>query len=72
MGTKILTSGDIEIGKDTFYCYKSRVFLDVNIDNILVPNKTLLGEKICKCLIGYLYDDYGIKSSRMRFPRMSV
>ena len=58
MGKGILTFDDIEIKKHKFYPYKSPIFLeDVDIDNILVSNNISSGEKNCKCLIGYLYDD---------------
>ena len=39
MGKEILTFGDIEIGKDKFYRYKSPIFLeDVDYHNVLVSN----------------------------------
>ena len=37
MGKEISTIGNIEIEKNTFYCYKSPIFLnDLDIDKVLV------------------------------------
>ena len=54
-----MTFGDTEIEKYEFYSY----FLEnVDIDNVLVSNKISFGEEDYKYFIGYLYDDYKIKS----------
>ena len=54
-----MTFGDTEIEKYKFYSY----FLEnVDIDNVLVSNKISFGEEDYKYFIGYLYDDYKIKS----------
>ena len=42
---------------------------DVDIDNLLVPNKISSGEKNYKYFIGYLYDDYKTKSLHMMLPK---
>ena len=55
MGKEILTLGDIYIGKNKFYRYKTPIFLkDVDIEKVLVSNKIFLGEKNYKYFIGYL------------------
>ena len=59
-GQELLTFSEIE--KDKFYCSESPVCLK-NVDiNALIPNKICSGEKNYKYFIGYLYDDYKIKS----------
>ena len=46
MGKEILTFGDIEIGKNKLYPCKSPIFKkDVDIEKVLVYNKTSFGEK---------------------------
>ena len=46
MGKEILMFGDIEIKKHKLYRYKSPIFLeDVDIDNVLVSNKSSPGKK---------------------------
>ena len=42
---------------------------DVDIDNLLVPNKISSGEKNYKYFIGYLYDDHKTKSLHMMLPK---
>ena len=52
MGKGILTFGDIEIEKSTFYRYKSPVPLrDVDIEKVLVSNKFLLVKKTINTLL---------------------
>ena len=72
MGKEILTFGDVGIEKHKFYRYKSPIFLDVDIDNILVSNKISSGEKNYKYFIGYLYDDYKMNSLHIMFPKTST
>ena len=73
MDKEIITFGDIEIGKHEFYRYKSPIFLeDVDINNILVSNKISSSEKSCEYFIGYLYDDYTIKSLHIMLPKVSA
>ena len=58
MGKEILTFGDIDIGKDKFYCPKSPIYLeDVYIEKELISNKISSDEKNYKYFIGYLYND---------------
>ena len=55
MGKEILTFGDIEIEKKTFYRHKTPIPLkDVDLQKVLVSNKNYFGEKNCKYFIGYL------------------
>ena len=72
MVTEMITFGDIEIEKHKFYCYKIPIFLDVDIKNVLVSNNISSGEKHYKYFIGYLYDDYVVKSLHIMLPRMST
>ena len=47
MGKKVLTFGNIKIGKDNFPAMKAVFFKeDVNIENVLVSNKISLGKKL--------------------------
>ena len=49
------------------YHYKSPIILeDVDFDNVNV-----ICEKIYKCFIGYLHDDYKIKLLHIMLPKMS-
>ena len=58
MDKEILTFGNIEIEKNTFYRYKSPIPLrDVDINKVLVFNKISFDEKNYKYFIGYLYND---------------
>ena len=58
MDKEILTFGNIEIEKNTFYRYKSPIPLrDVHINKVLVFNKISFDEKNYKYFIGYLYND---------------
>ena len=43
-------------------------FLDVDIKNVLVSNKTSSGEKNFKYFTDYLHDDYEIKPLYMMLP----
>ena len=65
MGKYILVFGNIEIQKEKFYCYKSRVFLeDVNIKKVLPSNKVSSDEKnfkYCYLVIDYLHNDHKVK-----------
>ena len=57
MGKGILTFGNTEIEKQEFTPTNNKLFLkDVDIDKILLSNKTSSGEKNYKCFIGYLDD----------------
>ena len=63
MDKEIIKFGDIEIEKHKFHCYENLIFLeDVDINNVLISNKISSGEKSYKYFIGYLDDDYKIKS----------
>ena len=58
MDKEILTFGNTEIEKNTFYRYKSPIPLrDVDINKVLVFNKISFDEKNYKYFIGYLYND---------------
>ena len=62
MVKEIITFGDIEIEKDTFYLNKTPVTLrNVDIEKVLVSNKISFGEKNYTCFIGYLYNDNKVK-----------
>ena len=53
MGKQIRTFGDIEIEKEFFPCHKAPIYLkDVDIEKVLVSNKTYFGEKSYKYFIG--------------------
>ena len=46
MSKEIITSGNTEIKKEKFHCYKNPIFLkDVYINNLLISNKTSSEEK---------------------------
>ena len=46
MGKKILMLGNIETGKNKFYCNKTSISLkDVNIEKVIASNKISFGEK---------------------------
>ena len=63
MGKEMLTLGDIEVEKDTFYCHKSLIFLEnVDIEKLLVSSKISSDEKSYKYFIGYMYNDYKVKT----------
>ena len=73
MRKEILTFGNIEIEKDTFYCHKSLIFLkDADIEKVLVLSKISSGEKNCTYLIGYLYGDYKVKPLHIMLPETSA
>ena len=61
--------GDIEIGKNKLYCYKSLLIRDVGIEKVLVSNKISFGKKNCKYFIDYLYNDHKVKSLHIIFPK---
>ena len=64
--------GDIEIEKNKFYRNKIPIFLkDVDIEKVLVSNKTSVGGKNYKYLIGYLYNDNKIKPLHIMLPKTS-
>ena len=53
MGKEILTFRDIEIEKNKFYHHKTPNFMgDVDIEKVLVSNKTSFGEKNYEYFIG--------------------
>ena len=69
MGKKTLTFSDIEIEKHKFYRCNSPIFLkDVSTKNVLVSKKISSGEKNCRYLICYLYDDYKNKPLHIILP----
>ena len=45
---------------------------DVDTEKVLVSNKIFLGEKNCKYLIGYLYDDNEVNYLHRMLPKMSA
>ena len=59
MGKQIWTFGAIEIEKkNVFPLHKAPTYLkDVDIEKVLVSNKTYFGEKSYKYFIGYFYND---------------
>ena len=58
----MLTFGDIEIEKNKFYRNKTSIFLkDVDIEGVLVSNRTSFGEKNYKFFIDYLYENHKVK-----------
>ena len=58
----MLAFGDIEIEKNEFYRNKTSIFLkDVDIERVLVSNKTSFGEKNYKFFIDYLYENHKVK-----------
>ena len=75
-GTEILALGNVKIEKDKLYCFKSTIFLeDVDIKNVLVPNKIYSGEKYYKILGDYFYDDCKVKlmfKKRAHMPKVIV
>ena len=47
MGKEILTSGDIEIEKNKFYCHKSSIFFEeIDTEKVLISNKISSDKKI--------------------------
>ena len=69
----MLTFGDIEIEKNKFYRNKTSIFLkDVDIERVLVSNKTSFGEKNYKFFIGYLYNDHKVKALHIILPKTSA
>ena len=73
MRKEILTFGNIEIEKDTFYRHKSLIFLkDADIEKVLVLSKISSGEKNYTYLIGYLYGDYKVKPLHTMLPETSA
>ena len=68
MGKEILTFGNAEIEKNTFYCYESLIFLkDVDVDE--VSNKLSFDEKNYKCFLGYIYNEYKVKPLHIMLPK---
>ena len=71
-GKEILTFGIIEIEKNKFYRYKTPILLgDVNIEKVLVSNKSLFGKKHYKYFIGHLYDNK-VKPLHIMLPKTSA
>ena len=70
---KEIMFGNAEIEKRRSHLYKNLTFLkDVDIDKILISNKTSSGEKNYKRFIGYLDGDYKIMSLHIMIPKMST
>ena len=44
----------------------------VDIEKVLVSNKTFFSEKNCKCFIGYLYNDNKVKPVNIMHPKTSA
>ena len=73
MGKEILTFGNIEIEKNKFYHHKTPIFLgDIDIEKVLVSNKTSFGEKNYKYFSGYLYNGNKVKPLNIMFPKTSA
>ena len=73
MGRENLTSGDIEIEKNDFYCNKTPFFLrNVCIEKLLISKKISFGEKNCKYFIGYLNNDNRVKPLHIMLPKTSA
>ena len=74
MGKEILTYGDIETEKDKLLATIILLFFkkDVDIEKVLVCNKISIGEKYCKYLIGYLYNDHKIKPLHITLPKTNA
>ena len=72
MGKEILTLGGTEIEKNKFYYCKSPIFIDVDIENVLEFNKIFFDEKSYRYFIGYLHDDYKIKTLHTMLPKTKV
>ena len=68
MGKEIIMLDDIEIEKHKFYRYESPIS-DVDIDNVLVSNKSYFGGKNYKYFIGYFCGDYKINLLSIMFPQ---
>ena len=68
MGKEIIMFDDIEIEKHKFYRYESPIS-EVDIDNVLVSNKSYYGEKNYKYFIGYFCGDYKINLLSIMLPR---
>ena len=62
MGKEIVTFGNTEIEKYIFHHYKNPIFLeDMDINNILISNKTPVSKRNYEYFIDYMDDDYKIK-----------
>ena len=62
MGKEILAFWDVQIEKNKFYQQKTPILLRyVDIENVLVSNKTSFSEKNYKYFLGYLYNDNKVK-----------
>ena len=73
MGAEILTFGHTEIEKNRFCCCKRHFFLqDVDISNVLVSDEISSGKKNYTYFLGYLYDDYKIKSLHVMLAKTST
>ena len=73
MGKEIVAFGNIQIEKHKFHRYKNSTFLkDVDNDNILISNKISSGEKHYRYFIGYMNDDFKIKSLHIMLPKTSA
>ena len=74
MGKEILSFGDTEIEKKTFYRNETPIFKndDVDIEQVLVSNKISLGEKNCKYFIDYLDNDNNVKRLHIMLPKASA
>ena len=72
MAKKILTFGDIKIKKNKFYHHKSSIFIDVDIEKVLVSNKISSPEKNYTYFSGYLCDDYKVKPLHIMFSKTSA
>ena len=72
MGKETLTFGDIKIEKYKFYYHKTPILLkDVDIEKVLVSNKTSFGEKNYQYFIGYLHDNHKVKPLHIMLSKTS-
>ena len=62
MAKEVVTFGDIEIKKQTFYHDKNPIFKkDFDINSILISNKALSDEKSYKYFTDCMDDDYKVQ-----------
>ena len=73
MCKKIITFDESKTEKQNFHHYKNPIFpKDEYIDNKLTSNRVSSGEKIYKCIIGYMDDDYKTKPLSIMLPKSSA
>ena len=69
----MLRFGNIEIEKNKFYLHKTHTFFgNVDIEKVLVSNKSSFGEKYYKYFIGYLLHGNEIKPLNIILQKTSA